>query len=102
VIDSDKQRPLTFVGNIAVPDSRPDAAHVATGLARFRFRPLDPEERATYRKWRRSALIFYGACALVLAGAAATRNVPVTPSNLASESGAHSTVAVASKQHVLD
>lgn len=99
---SEEQSALTTLGNAAVPDGRPDAAHMAAGIGKTRFRPLSTEERRTYRRWRRSALIFYGACALVLAVAAVTRSLPATPSSLAGKGDDHSTIAVASRQHVLD
>jgi hypothetical protein len=104
---SDKQRPHRAIGSDAVPDSRPDAAHIASGFGKsypFKspFRPLDPEERATYRKWRQSALILYAVGALVLAGAVVTRSVTAPSPGLAGNSGAPSTVAIASKRHALD
>jgi hypothetical protein len=97
----ERGRPVV-VGNVVAPDGRPDAAHVAAGFDRSAFRPLDPEERAAYRKWRRSVLTFYGVCALALAGAAATRGLPSAASSTAETGGARSTITVASQHHALD
>jgi hypothetical protein len=45
---------------------RPNVAQ-QPAAARRHFAPLTMEEKATYRKWRRATLVFYGAFAFVMA-----------------------------------
>jgi hypothetical protein len=41
-----------------------DADHCSNGLTARKYREATPEERATYRKWKRGAIALY--CALLL------------------------------------
>jgi hypothetical protein len=45
---------------------RPDVSQVTTAI-RGHFAPLTIEEKITYRKWRRAALIFYGTFGFAIA-----------------------------------
>ena len=40
-----------------------DVGHCSNGLTAQKYREATPEERATYRKWKRGMIAFY--CALV-------------------------------------
>ena len=50
-------------------DWRPTVSHAASADRR-RFAPLTNEEQNTYRRWRRTTLIAYGALAIFLAALA--------------------------------
>jgi len=48
-------------------EARPDASCVGSG-SRHGLRPLSPEERTTYHRWKCGTLILYGAVVVVLGG----------------------------------
>jgi hypothetical protein len=53
-----------------------------SGLTPSSFKPLTPEETATYRGWRRAVVVFY--CAIVLLGGLALMvSVPATHREMA-------------------
>jgi hypothetical protein len=52
------------LANGAPTRRRPNLSQV-TSAARRHFSPLSIEETITYRKWRRTTLIFYGALACI-------------------------------------
>jgi hypothetical protein len=47
-------------------DWRPTVSQIASVTGRS-LAPLTPEEQSTYRKWKRSTLIFYGGLAILMA-----------------------------------
>ena len=64
-------------------DYRQDSAYTTTsGLKPDDFKPLTPEETATYRSWRRSVMLFYAAV-LLLGGIGVLASIPISRQEVA-------------------
>ena len=64
-------------------DYRHDSGYTSiSGLTLASFKPLSPEETATFRGWRRAVVAFY-CCVLLLGGFALFVSVPVAHREMA-------------------
>jgi hypothetical protein len=79
-----------------VPENWHPTLAQKTSAARRQFRPLDTDDLITYRKWRRTTLLLYGALAVIMAALSLTMSPTGNPT-AGNDRGERSTIASAGR-----